>query len=1124
VSGVLAPAEPDILIDDFDDPTSSSAEQREAVADPITPSVAGSLTLADETHILGREREYLAQLISGVGEVAVRIDRFDEELMRFETTAGVEGQIRMTWDGLDTDPNGLNGLDLTAGGTLTGISMKTGVDLSGAGEVVRVLLLKGVDSIEATALLPVTDGGVAEGHVFMPFTSFSGGAVSPDDIDAIQLVIGEGSQAIDGQIAYIGVIGPEVANVLNDVSADLAITKSNTITSAVPGETISYTITVENLGTNDAVGAQVSDNFDPSTFTNVSYTSEAFDGATGNTTSGDGNIDDIVDLPDGSSIVYTVTGTVLASATGTAINSASVVSPANTPDPDLSNNTDDEQDPLDVQVDLSVTKDDGVTIVSPDDPIVYTIVVSNSGPSDVVGATIADTFPVEITNVSFTSTSTGGATGSTADSGGAVSEINDVVNMPVGSTITYIVSATVSPTAAPGFFTNSVSVTAPNGTTELDDANNLATDTNEIGDVVDLQITKDDGETTVAPGEVITYTIVVTNAGPSDVSGATITDTFPTELQGVSFTSSVTGVVSGNSPSGNGNLQDTVSMEAGSTITYLVTGTVSSGATGTISNTANVAAPNGVFESDDTNNEATDEDDLVPEVDLRITKVDNAATVPAGGTVSYTITASNAGPSDVSGASISDQFPSEFDSVTYTSISSGGATGNTNGNGDINDTVNMPVGSTITYTATGTLDASATGSVLNTATIDPPQGVNDPDPTNNTDDDDVTIVDETVDLSILKTDNVTNVSPGDVLTYIITVENVGTANVTDASVTDTFPASLTNVSFTSTVVGGTVSGNTASGNTNIADTVSMTAGSILRYTVTATVANSASGTIENTAVVNAANDTNAANDNATDRDTVVPVVDLQITKTDNQTQVTDGQELTYVITVRNNGPSGVIGATVTDSFPSDLTNISWTSVASGGASGNDASGSGNINDTVDMPSGSSIVYTVLATVSTTNAQISNTASVAVPSGVTESNTGNNSATDLDTLDTALASLSGFVYFDENDDGIFDANETPLSGVDIVLFQNGAEIDRTTTDANGAYLFDDLDPGTYVVREEQPSAFVDGQETVGGGIGTITGNDEFTAVLAAGDSATELNFGESIQRPSKRDLLASNFAN
>ena len=62
-----------------------------------------------------------------------------------------------------------------------------------------------------------------------------------------------------------------------------------------------------------------------------------------------------------------------------------------------------------------------------------------------------------------------------------------------------------------------------------------------------------------------------------------------------------------------------------------------------------------------------------------------------------------------------------------------------------------------------------------------------------------------------------------------------------------------------------------------------------------------------------------------------------------------------------------------------------------------------------------------------------------------------------------------------------------------------------------------------MQEEQPSAFGDGQDTVGGGIGFVSGNDEFTVPLEAGDNATELNFGESMRQPSKRDFLASNFA-
>jgi len=49
----------------------------------------------------------------------------------------------------------------------------------------------------------------------------------------------------------------------------------------------------------------------------------------------------------------------------------------------------------------------------------------------------------------------------------------------------------------------------------------------DVPEVVDLSITKDDGNATYTPGGTATYTIVVTNNGPDDVTGATIADDLP---------------------------------------------------------------------------------------------------------------------------------------------------------------------------------------------------------------------------------------------------------------------------------------------------------------------------------------------------------------------------------------------------------------------------------------------------------------------------------------------------------------------------------------------------------------------------------------------------------------------
>src|SRR6185436_5737060 len=99
-----------------------------------------------------------------------------------------------------------------------------------------------------------------------------------------------------------------------------------------------------------------------------------------------------------------------------------------------------------------------------------------------------------------------------------------------------------------------------------------------------------------------------------------------------------------------------------------------------------------------------------------------------GGSVTYTITASNAGPSDASGSTVADTFPASL-TCTWTCVGAGGGTCTASGN--INDTVNLPSGGSVTYTASCTISAAATGTLSNTATVTEPGGVTDPTPGNN---------------------------------------------------------------------------------------------------------------------------------------------------------------------------------------------------------------------------------------------------------------------------------------------------------------------------------------------------------------------------------------------------------
>ncbi|ADI64023.1 SdrD B-like domain-containing protein [Trichormus azollae] len=111
----------------------------------------------------------------------------------------------------------------------------------------------------------------------------------------------------------------------------------------------------------------------------------------------------------------------------------------------------------------------------------------------------------------------------------------------------------------------------------------------------------------------------------------------------------------------------------------------------------------------------------------------------------------------------------------------------------------------------------------------------------------------------------------------------------------------------------------------------------------------------------------------------------------------------------------------------------------------------------------------------------------------------------------LASLSGSVYVDANNNGVRDANETGIAGTTITLTgtdASGNTVSRTTTtDANGNYTVDNLRPGTYTLTESQPSAYLDGKDAVGTQGGTLNNDNISSITLTSGTNGTGNNFGE-----------------
>jgi uncharacterized delta-60 repeat protein/uncharacterized repeat protein (TIGR01451 family) len=124
--------------------------------------------------------------------------------------------------------------------------------------------------------------------------------------------------------------------------------------------------------------------------------------------------------------------------------------------------------------------------------------------------------------------------------------------------------------------------------------------------------------------------------------------------------------------------------------------------------------------------------------------------------------------------------------------------------------------------------------------------------------------------------------------------------------------------------------------------------------------------------------------------------DLQIAKTDHRGTVSPGQTTTYAIVVANAGPNAVAAAPLLDTLPAGLINGAWSCVAalSNTPCPAPASGSGNLNTLVDLPANTFLRFDVSATVNAgIGDSIVNTATIAMPSGTTELNAGNNSAVD-----------------------------------------------------------------------------------------------------------------------------------
>ncbi len=323
--------------------------------------------------------------------------------------------------------------------------------------------------------------------------------------------------------------------------------------------------------------------------------------------------------------------------------------------------------------------------------------------------------------------------------------------------------------------------------------------------------------------------------------------------------------------------------------------------------------------------------------DYVITKDDGLGAVRPGDRITYNIVVENAGNLDGTGVVVTDTFPTN---VLTNVTASGGVVDATLGQivwnlGDLRRGEQVLL--SVTADIVDPLGAGVeqfTNSV--NVTDDGRNGVN-PTPGNNiaTDTD---LLDATPDYVISKSDGLSQVAPGDRITYLISVSNVGRQNGSGVVVTDDFPPHiLTNV----TASPGAVIDATAG--TIIWNVGDLAAGDTVFLSVTADVIDPmAAGvtqllnSVQVTDDLTGGPDPTPLNNIATDLDVTLGYVDLVISKDDNGAEnVGLGETIVYTLTYSNAGDQDAANVVITEtppagtSFVSSQSSTGWTSLPDG---------------------------------------------------------------------------------------------------------------------------------------------------------------------------------------------------
>ena len=294
-------------------------------------------------------------------------------------------------------------------------------------------------------------------------------------------------------------------------SADVRVTKTRTSGPVVPGNQVTWQLRVVDAGPSTARAVTVTDDVD-NALTGVTATGPA--GVSCTVSAGNQVSCSVGDLaPTDPPVVITVTGTLPASYEGLLSNTGQVTT--TTTDPDLSNNTSTDDGSATPQAAVSIAKARTSGPVVPGTTVTWQVTVTNAGPSVARAVRVDDDVVDAFTQVTAT-----GPAGTACTVGAANAVSCELGDLPPATSVVVTISARV-PAAYTGDASNTATVSSPTDTSTGDDS---ATVPGTAMPSADVSITKSISSGAVVPGTPITWSLVVTNDGPSVARNVSVSD------------------------------------------------------------------------------------------------------------------------------------------------------------------------------------------------------------------------------------------------------------------------------------------------------------------------------------------------------------------------------------------------------------------------------------------------------------------------------------------------------------------------------------------------------------------------------------------------------------------------